>query len=241
MRNLASIQKILNITPILNSDNLELLTVLGWHVVVQKEEFNVGDLCVYCEIDSLLPERPEFEFLRKVGFRIKTARIRGVLSQGICFPLSILPEGIEVKEEMDVTEVLGVVKYEPAEPACLSGDAKGKFPPFIVKSDETRCIHGDTVLITDLGSKTIREICENKILCKILSYNHDNDIEDTDEIIDHKISKNINNWFKITFNDGNYLYLTDDHPVFLPNINAYREVKRLKIGDYLIKTEHHQI
>ena len=138
MRNLASVQKILNIMPIPNSDFLELLTVLGWHVVVQKGEFNVGDLCVYCEIDSLLPERPEFEFLRKVGFRIRTIRLRGAISQGICFPLSILPLGIEVKEEMDVTEVLGVVKYEPAEPACLGGDAKGKFPPFIVKSDETR-------------------------------------------------------------------------------------------------------
>jgi RNA ligase (TIGR02306 family) len=138
MRNLASIQRISSVRSIPNSDNLELAKVLGWHVVVQKGEFNVGDLCVYCEIDSLLPERPEFEFLRKVGFRIRTIRLRGAISQGICFPLSILPLGIEVKEEMDVTEVLGVVKYEPAEPACLGGDAKGKFPPFIVKSDETR-------------------------------------------------------------------------------------------------------
>ena len=138
MRNLASIQRISSVRSIPNSDNLELARILGWHVVVQKGEFNVGDLCVYCEIDSLLPERPEFEFLRKVGFRIRTIRLRGAISQGICFPLSILPLGIEVKEEMDVTEVLGVVKYEPAEPACLGGDAKGKFPPFIVKSDETR-------------------------------------------------------------------------------------------------------
>ena len=100
MRNLASIQRILSIRSI-------------------KGEFNVGDLCVYCEIDSLLPEKPEFEFLRKNNFRIRTLRLRGAISQGICFPLSILPEGIEVKEEMDVTDLLGIIKYDPPEPACL--------------------------------------------------------------------------------------------------------------------------
>jgi len=138
MRNLASIQRISDLRSIPNADQLELARVLGWHVVVQKGEFNIGDLCVYCEIDSLLPDSPKFEFLRKVGFRIRTIRLRGAISQGICFPLSILPEGFEIVEEMDVTEVLGVTKYEPAEPACLGGDTKGKFPSFLVKSDETR-------------------------------------------------------------------------------------------------------
>ena len=138
MRNLASIQRILNVRSIPNSDNLELAQVLGWHVVVQKGEFNVGDFCVYCEIDSLLPERPEFEFLRKVNFRIRTIRLRGAISQGICFPLSIVPMGIDVGGGTDVTEVLGITKYEPPIPACLGGDTKGPFPPFMVKSDETR-------------------------------------------------------------------------------------------------------
>ena len=155
MRNLASIQRILNVRSIPNSDNLELAQVLGWHVVVQKGEFNVGDFCVYCEIDSLLPERPEFEFLRKVNFRIRTIRLRGAISQGICFPLTILGKidkiytdhvNVEIENEklksfvegMDVTEILEITKYEPPIPACLGGDTKGPFPPFMVKSDETR-------------------------------------------------------------------------------------------------------
>jgi len=60
---------------------------------VRKGEFKKGDLCVYCEIDSILPEREEFEFLRSKKFRIKTQKIRGILSQGIAFPISVLNKG----------------------------------------------------------------------------------------------------------------------------------------------------
>lgn len=113
-------------------------TVLGWQLVTKKDEFGEGDLCVYVEIDSILPERPEFEFLRKVNFRIRTVKLRGQVSQGICFPVSILPTGIEIVEGLDVTDLLGIVKYEPPIPVTLSGLAKGSFPSFIPKTDETR-------------------------------------------------------------------------------------------------------
>jgi len=115
MRNLASIQKINNIEPIPNADSIEKITVLGWELVAKKGEFRIGDLCVYCEIDSILPEKPEFEFLRDRKFRIKTIKLRGQISQGICFPLSILPENIKIKEGLDVTEILGIEKFEPYE------------------------------------------------------------------------------------------------------------------------------
>ena len=59
MRNLATIQRINNIRPIPNADAIEVADVLGWHVVIKKGEFKTGDLCVYCEIDSVLPEREE--------------------------------------------------------------------------------------------------------------------------------------------------------------------------------------
>lgn len=138
MRNLASIQKILLVEPVPYADSLEIVKVLGWRVVIKKGEFKEGDLCVYCEIDSIFPEKPEFEFLRKNKFRIRTIRLRGAISQGICFPLSILPEGLEVHEDMDVTDILGIIKYEPPIPACIGGETKGSFPSFLVKSDETR-------------------------------------------------------------------------------------------------------
>lgn len=138
MRKLASIQKIKALEPIENADAIEKATVLGWQLVVKKGEFRVGDLAVYCEIDSLMPDRPEFEFLKPRGMRVRTIRLRGQISQGICFPLSILPPDFKIEEDADCTEVLGIEKYEPPMPACLAGIAKGKFPPFIPKTDETR-------------------------------------------------------------------------------------------------------
>jgi len=138
MRKLASIQKIKSLTPIEGADAIEKATVLGWQLVVKKGEFNVGDLAVYCEIDSVMPDKPEFEFLKPRGMKIKTVRLRGQVSQGICFPLSILPNDFEIIEDADCTDVLGITKYEPPIPANLSGIAKGKFPSFIPKTDEIR-------------------------------------------------------------------------------------------------------
>jgi RNA ligase (TIGR02306 family) len=138
MRKLASIQKIKSLDPIEGADAIEKATVLGWQLVVKKSEFKVGDLCIYCEIDSLFPDKPEFEFLRPRKMRVKTIRLRGQISQGICFPLSFLPADFDVVEDADCTEAMGIVKYEPPVPAHLSGIAKGKFPSFIPKTDETR-------------------------------------------------------------------------------------------------------
>lgn len=89
-RKLATIQKITKLEPIPGADNIEKATVLGWELVVKKGEFKEGDLCVYIEIDSILPEKPEFEFLRERKFRIRTIKLRNTYSQGICFPIKIL-------------------------------------------------------------------------------------------------------------------------------------------------------
>jgi len=151
MRKLASIQKIKSVSSIENADLLELAEVLGWRCVVKKGEFAVGDLVIYVEYDSVLPEKPEFEFLRSKHFRIKTCRFRGAISQGICFPLSLLPEK-DYSEGEDVTELLGVTKYEPPVKGNPS-ETKGNFPPFIPKTDEVRI-------------QTIPEILtEDRVLC----------------------------------------------------------------------------
>jgi RNA ligase (TIGR02306 family) len=138
MRKLASIQRIKAIEPIPGADAIDKATVLGWQLVVKKREFNVGDPCVYCEIDCLMPEREEFAFLKPRGMRVRTVRLRGQYSQGICFPLSILPASTPIEDGMDVTELLGIVKYEPPIPANLAGKVKGGFPGFLPKTDETR-------------------------------------------------------------------------------------------------------
>lgn len=145
MRKLASVQEIVEINPIPDADSIERATVLGWNVVVKKGEFTPGDVVVYFEVDSLLPVRPEFEFLRKSsfnprldGFRIKTMKLCGQISQGLVYSMDILPKGGNPIPGDDVTDILEVRKYEPEIPVCLDGEVKGAFPSFIPKTDETR-------------------------------------------------------------------------------------------------------
>ena len=91
-KNLATIQRVRNVRHHPNADALDLVQVLGWQVVTKRDEYKSEDLCVYVVIDTVLPEKPEFEFLRNKHFRIKPIRLRGEESAGICFPLSILPK-----------------------------------------------------------------------------------------------------------------------------------------------------
>ena len=147
-RKLASIQIVKEIKPIPGADMIEVVRINNWDVVSKKGEYKVGDFCIYCEIDSFLPIREEFEFLRKTsykkmsdgseGFRLRTIRMRNQLSQGLILPIHILPLGELVSEGKDVTEMLNIVKYEPPIPAELAGKVKGLFPSFIRKTDEER-------------------------------------------------------------------------------------------------------
>src|SRR6266404_1974654 len=98
-RKLASVRRIAGIDTIPNSDNLMCVTVDGWKLVSNKENnFQVGELVIYFEVDSFLPVREEFEWLRKSsfktvpglgeGFRIKTIKLRGQVSQGLIVPMT---------------------------------------------------------------------------------------------------------------------------------------------------------
>ena len=149
-RNLASIRKITNITPIDGADKIELATIDSWKVVVAKDaNHKSGDMVIYCEIDSFLPIKEEFEFLSKSsytkmsdgteGFRLKTIKLRGQVSQGLILPMSVVEyTNVQFEVGMDVTNLLGITKYEPPIPAELSGKVKGLFPSFLRKTDEER-------------------------------------------------------------------------------------------------------
>lgn len=151
-RNLASVQTIIDVQKHPNADTLDIVKVLGWQCVAKLGEFKTGDSAVYFEIDSILPDRPEFEFLRSKKFRIKTIKLRGELSQGLVFPLSILSGG-EYAVGQDVTEVLGVKKYEPYVPAQLAGTIKGNFPTSLVpKTDEVR-VQSEPGLLDEMRGK----------------------------------------------------------------------------------------
>jgi RNA ligase (TIGR02306 family) len=151
-RKLATIRTVSEILPIEGADTIVIAKVDGWQCVVKKDEFEVGQKAVYFEIDSFLPIDPRFEFLRKScyknpeqgkeGFRLKTIRLKGALSQGLLMPVSKFPELNEISSELldgeDITETLKVTKWDPPIPVHLAGIVKGNWPSFIPKTDEER-------------------------------------------------------------------------------------------------------
>lgn len=159
-RKLASIKKITEIRPIQEADAIECAIVGGgWPVVVKKGEFNVGDLALYAEIDSWIPtslapflskgkEPKEYNGIK--GERLKTVKLRGQVSQGLLLPVTealqkefshsfMSFEGARgLQDGDDLTEMLGIQKWEAPTPACLSGQVRGNFPSFIPKTDQER-------------------------------------------------------------------------------------------------------
>lgn len=149
IRKLASIRQCTALQAIPGADAIQVAVVDGWTCVVKIGEIEVGQKGVYFEIDSFLPvDDTRFEFLRKSslrkmgdqeGFRLRTIRLRGQLSQGLFLPLHLFPE-VDAAEPVgtDLTARLRVDKYEPPIPADLTGKVIGPFPGFIPKTDEER-------------------------------------------------------------------------------------------------------
>ncbi|MDO4537959.1 MAG: RNA ligase family protein [Coriobacteriales bacterium] len=157
VRKLASVQYVHDVWPIAGADRIECIGVLGWRCVAKKGEFRVGDLCVYFEIDSFLPVDERFAFLGPTclksnellgeGYRLRTQRFRGQVSQGLALPLSVLPEG-DWAIGTDVTELLGVRKWIVSERATSGGTIIGGLPPEVPKTDETR-VQAEPALIDE--------------------------------------------------------------------------------------------
>ena len=150
MRKLASIQRIWKIEPIEGADRIELAHVLGWQCVANKGQFKEGDLAVYFEIDSFLPIKENFEFLRSScykkneimgeGFKIRTMKFKGQLSQGLLQPISAFTELRDMSLEVgdDVSDELGVRKWEIEERATTGGNIIGQLPYDVPHTDEVR-------------------------------------------------------------------------------------------------------
>lgn len=154
-RKMATIRKIDDIQPIEGADLIHAVKIGGWTVVAQKSMgYKVDDLVVYCEIDSFIPtevapfltqegkEPKEYKGIK--GERLRTKKLKGVISQGLLLPLEVLTnfpsdQWLDTSsfEGADVSSLLGIVKWEP--PAEFqSPDAKGLFPSFIPKTDQER-------------------------------------------------------------------------------------------------------
>lgn len=146
-RKLATIETILNVTPVENSDNLDLVTVRGWKCVTKRDTFSVGDSCVYFEIDSLIPNEQSWSNFLKTTHtnsrglnchRLRTIKLRGQISQGLVIPLKEIFREPPIILDEDVTTLLGIEKYEAPITYSLSGKILRPFPSFITKTDEER-------------------------------------------------------------------------------------------------------
>jgi RNA ligase (TIGR02306 family) len=116
---LATIEKVIDKTPIPNADKIELMTVLGWQVIAKKDQYVVGDYCIYIPIDTTIdPTREYFKFLadkkdpqRRV--KISTIKMKGVFSQGLVIPITTLDLSFtDIIEGKDVSDLLDIQKYE---------------------------------------------------------------------------------------------------------------------------------
>ena len=169
MRKLATIRRISDIQPIPNADAIEVATVDGWQVVIKKGEFQVGNLAIYLEIDSWVPNTIA-PFLSKTkeprvyqgvpGERLRTVKLRGQVSQGLLLSVRILPPARVLEEGDDVSEELNINKWEMEIPAQLRGTVKGSFPSFIPKTDQERIQNLVHELEQWKGSSELWEITE---------------------------------------------------------------------------------
>lgn len=113
-RELVYVVRVTDVISIPDAEKVELVKVNGWTCMVQKGAFHPGDLAVYFEIDSKLPQKPEFEFTAKYDYKIKTQKyFKGtVISQGLVMHPDDL-HLINIKEGDFLTKELGVTYYEP--------------------------------------------------------------------------------------------------------------------------------
>jgi RNA ligase (TIGR02306 family) len=150
-RKLASVQRIAEIRPIPKADRICAYRVNGWWVVDSVGKYEVGDLVIYAEPDSFIPHelapflsngKEPREYNGVKGEKLRTIRLKKQLSQGLLLPLSEIREKFNIvgfSEGDDLTEVLGITKWEAPVPACLAGQVRGNFPSFLVKTDQERC------------------------------------------------------------------------------------------------------
>lgn len=170
MRKLAKIVRIDSVVNHPNADRLDLCKVGGWQVVAKRDLYKTGDLAIYLEIDSWVPHDVDPSLTKEghepkvyngvPGQRLRTVCLRGELSQGLLIPINVgiggflsvkdkQGETVLVDEGQDVTEVLGIQKWEMEIPAQLAGQAKGSFPSQFPKTDQER-VQNLTKMIEEL-------------------------------------------------------------------------------------------
>jgi RNA ligase (TIGR02306 family) len=154
---IVEVTKVVELKPIENADRLELVIIKGWQCVVPKDQYHVGDLVIYVPIDAVFPQ----PLSDKIGVtkylsrqRVKTAKLRGTISQGVIMSVDEVPGAVEGQ---DVAEALGITKWEPPLPGqCTAGQPRPQHPDFLrytdienIKNYPDVLTEGEEVVITE--------------------------------------------------------------------------------------------
>jgi RNA ligase (TIGR02306 family) len=247
-----------------NADSLSLGKVGSYQVVVQKGLYVDGDVVVFAPEKSVLTGQIKTEFEKYLvgpdNDRVKGVRLRNEISSGILIPKHLWEnvDGVSDAEiGEDVSELLGITHYEPPIPTQLAGKVRsfdmdhigthdceqvGVYANDLVDGERvvvTEKVHGccdeNTILTTEDGDMTIKKICDSKYTGNVLSFDIENDSIEFDKVTNHDIKENIDNWYSVELEDGTVLKLTDNHRVYLPDLNCYRSVSDIVVGDNLLK------
>jgi RNA ligase (TIGR02306 family) len=143
-----------------NADALMLGRIGSYQVVVQKGLYNDGDEVIFAPEKSILSGQIKTEFEKYLvgpnNDRVKAVRLRGEISSGIIVPKYLVPNFDQISIDEDVSESLGIVKYEPPIPAQLAGKVKSFDMPFVGHHDCEHAgvyvndlIEGERVVITE--------------------------------------------------------------------------------------------
>ena len=229
----------------------------GYNLISQKDLYQVGDKAIYIQPDFCLSDIALFDSFTKPNGDPKksklgkNSRIRAVkfnfnfdntsdpiYSFGILLPVIEVESFLHttIDKVSDLSEVLGIVKYEEPETGA-SGMVAGDFPSFMYKTDEDNCFEENQLITTNKGKIKIKDICENIKDYLVLSYNHDLGVTEFKPILTKSINPNNGDWYKITTEDGDEIILTGNHRVFLPELNCYRLVSEINEEDFLYKTD----
>ena len=269
-RALAYTQVVNTIVPIQGADNIELIHINAWSLIAKKGEFKEGDLAVFFEIDSKLPEEERYEFLRNKGFKVKTYKLNkfGVVSQGLALPLNLFPElPKNIKPLTDVTETLKVT-YSVKE------DNERKTDPRVQKFNEFKNQHSK-FFSSRFGSWLLKNKWTKNILLnifggkKVKKYGYPYFITKTDEeriqncpellqiktpfvvtekidgtsttVAVERVSKNKFNTYVCS---RNVCFKDDSQKCFSGNDNIYWEMtKKYKLDEFLVNylKEHEDV
>lgn len=183
-----------DVSPHPDADRLDICTIGGFKSIVMRDVYKTGDLVVYIPENAIVPQ----ELLEAQGLsgalsgsqrnRVKPKRLRGIFSEGLVFPVSVLlptlqvTEAYEEDEGFDVSELLGITKYEPQVPTHFAGQV---FVP------TNMSVNGDLPIKYDIENiKKFQDILHNdeevviteKIHGTFMQVGYDQDMEPSDDM-----------------------------------------------------------